>query len=239
MGRSLGKTAKFRQKAIKLSILKQEAEMHISDLVVIIEIAAAIVGTTAVITINLIRKAKGIRTVQGLPWPLDAIAVWLLNQVGIRWTEVFYNAVNRITALTAVYCMIIREMEGRVQIHMMPRNDILYPNSWHCEGSMVRFRDRPGKDLSKLGFDDAIERVRAGELKGVQFAGTSFAGLKFIFTPRGAEIAVCMLVALPEGVDPKVGKWFDVDRLPLSTIRHERQLYPIAVEKFLEMKRKT
>ena len=171
----------------------------------------------------------------GLPRPLESLAVWMLNRVGKIWTERFYNAVNRITALTAVYPVVLRQRNGKVQVLLTTRNDLIYQGMVHHPGSMVRWSDQPGNWREARGFDAAVERVREKELGGVSFNTFAFAGSLFHQTPRGAEIAVVFACELASGKNPSAGEWYDVSSLPANLIEHEFAVNLTAVRKFREL----
>ena len=153
----------------------------------------------------------------------------LLGKVGGNWTEGFYNAVNRITALTAVYPVLLRSKGGDTEVFLTPRNDLIYKDKVHHPGSMVRWTDRAGF------FPDAIERVLRKELAYIGNFTIKLADVTLTDTPRGMEVS---LVLVCEGVEPQVsGQWYSVDKLPNNLIDHEVAINRIAVAHFKELAR--
>ncbi|MBU4380851.1 hypothetical protein L6255_03700 [Candidatus Parcubacteria bacterium] len=168
----------------------------------------------------------------GLTAGEEETLIGLLGKVAQPWTERFYNSVNRITALTAVYQVILRRTEAVVEVFLTPREDKIYHDKVHHPGSMVRWTDKPGF------FPDAIARVKNGELGGVEYATEPhLAGVILTDTPRGKEISVVLICETTE--TPNVpGNWHSVSNLPANLIEHEVVLNKMAVVKYEEMARR-
>lgn len=170
---------------------------------------------------------------KGLSGLLEPLTIWLLSRVGQPWSEDFFNASARINPLTAVYCAVLRERDGRIEILLTDRNDKTYRNKVHVPGSMVRNSDPAGS----LGH--AIGRVLNGELHQIGWEKVTLADVTLSDAPRGQnivkEVSVVMVVELRDGEETTIGKWYDTDNLPSNHIAHEGPLAQVAVKKFREM----
>lgn len=179
----------------------------------------------AFMTVAVFKNRTGKYT-DGLLWPLENLAVFLLQRVGKEWSEKFYYSVTRITAMTAVYVVLLRERGGTIEVFLTPREDSLYQGVVHHPGSRIRASDRD----ASLG--DAVGRVLHEEYGDAVSLG-KFAGLTLTQAPSGTEISVVFLgEPLPDEELQVAGEWFDVTKLPSNLIVHEPFVDRVAVEAF-------
>lgn len=158
-----------------------------------------------------------------------------------------FHAVERITALTAIETVFLRERKGQLEVLLLKRsdNDLYYPGMWHSPGSILRGDDDPERaritgnsfEILKLkgfliNYWKPFLRILDGEL-GVWFAQSpKFVGTMLYATPRGLEHGVVFLCECDR--EPKKGTWYSLDRLPENMVAHHHELIRTAVDAFLE-----
>lgn len=162
-----------------------------------------------------------------LPCPLESFVIYLLKRVRTRWSEKFYYAIAKITAMSAVLVPLLRDQNGKIEVFLTPRNDYLYKNMLHLGSSRVRASDKEGF------FPDAIDRVVRGEYADVSLTSITQAGVTVTKAASGMEITVVLFAETSPGAEPKVeGMWFDVTKLPKNFINHELNGCKLAVSEY-------
>lgn len=135
-----------------------------------------------------------------------------------------FEALARVTVTVAIEAVILRFNErGVVAVLLTKRGpDEVYPNQWHCPGSVMRVGETVRMVLRRiakkeLGTDFTELPRFVGNFNHLQELRGHF------FTP----VYLCRV-----GSD-KHGTWFPVDALPVKTIAHHcAHVIPIALQVF-------
>ncbi len=174
-----------------------------------------------------------------------------------------FHAIEEKVALSAIETVFLRQNRLKVEVRLLdrPPDDEYYAGQVAGPGSMLL-----GGDVKSLGgksFEEEIQlrasvlgltiegdqippglvssywrpfsRICQKELGGWFKSEPIFVDTTFYDTPRGAENPLIYLCELDR--EPKEGRWYDVEDLPLNLVAHHHKLLAIAVPKFRELRR--
>lgn len=154
----------------------------------------------------------------------------LLKQLepGFLSYEVF-EQFARIVALPILECIPLRRANGVVEVLLIerPKDDPFWPGMLHTPGTVVRATDLNSDHNSNW---QAFDRVLKDELKDTPVGRPHFAGNQLRLSKRGTEQAqIYWLEVIGE---PKVGKFYDVTRLPASLVESQVAFIGLVVNSY-------
>lgn len=126
-----------------------------------------------------------------------------------------FEQIARLVALPIVEFVPLRKHEGNIEVLLIarPDDDPLWPGLLHTPGTVIRATDlNEGKQENWPAF----ERILKDELEGTKVSSPHYVGSIFHESKRGAEQAQLYWVEV-QG-EPKVGRFYPVDKLPPSLI---------------------
>jgi ADP-ribose pyrophosphatase YjhB (NUDIX family) len=137
----------------------------------------------------------------------------------------FFNALARLTISNAYEAVYLRSIHrAKLEVLMTKRdNQGVYPNQWHCPGSVQRPRESEEELFSRLAEHEFKTPIVARRLVEIYDLPNE---------ARGHFKLHIYLINLQLGKN-HAGNWFDVENLPDNTIWHHRDIViPKAAEAF-------
>jgi hypothetical protein len=165
---------------------------------------------------------------EGLTADEEKTLVGLLQKVGAKMSQAFFNAVADKFRLTAIETVVLERNGNGVKVLLTERGpeDVFYPRKLHSPGSMSR---RSDKDEN---FAEAIIRVQNGEISAGFVEQTQPIKTLALDTLRGPETAVIHVCRIKD--KPAAGEFFDVTNLPENLIQHHHRIIEVAAKYFRE-----
>ena len=144
-----------------------------------------------------------------------------------------FNELSRLMVTVAIEAVVLRQIYNKrhkdninkIEVFMTqrPKNDPFWPKQWHCPGSIIRIGEKFSDVFNRLAKKEFLTPLK----KEPKFVGLSNNNK----SSRGHELSIVYLVRLVK--NPKKGKWFNIDDLPKSTIKHHKEkIIPLAVSKY-------
>lgn len=132
----------------------------------------------------------------------------------------------RLTASPIVEVVPLRKNGEAVEVLLLERraDDPVFAGQVHTPGTVIRPDDTLGS------FNDAFQRLLAGELHGVATTEPVFVTNILHDVGRGTEASHIHWVKVLG--EPAVGQWYPADSLPDNLVRGQLDFIPLAVEHF-------
>lgn len=163
-----------------------------------------------------------------------AQAVRVINKLpkGYLPFDLFIAVAAKVTVPTMEVAALRRAGNGNVEVLLTqrPADDPYWPSGWHLTGTVIRANDKEGTD-----FSSGVERVLQDELHGTikPVSDIKYAGIKFWDVKRGRELdQMFYFETNATDEDVQEGKFFDVSKLPETTLEHHKIMIPEIVEAF-------
>lgn len=156
----------------------------------------------------------------------ERILISLLTKVEGQMSYKIFREVAKKFVLTPIEAVIFRKHNHQFQILLIKRdqNDPDWGGKLHVPGTILRKRDLDNSQ----NYDRALKRIEEKEIKVNFYQKPVLVGTYFSKTKRGVEnslIFVCQI----EG-DPKVGKFYDVNKLPQNIINSQIGFIKLALK---------
>ncbi len=135
--------------------------------------------------------------------------------------------ITRLTTTPIIEIVPLKFVDEEIYVLLTKRedDDPNWPGMWHTPGTVVRATDREGS------FEDAFERIIAGELNGTEVAESPvFVGNLLHKVKRGMESAMIYRVRITG--ETKSGSFFKKNELPENIIDTQKDFIQMAINNF-------
>ena len=139
-----------------------------------------------------------------------------------------FQQFSRLTVNPIIEIVPLRKRpDSQLEVLLLERDvdDPIFPGELHTPGTVIRPSDSSGS------FKDAFERILEDELSGLKTKPPVFVQNIFHHSGRGMESSQIFWTEVLE--EPKVGRFYEVDRLPERLMASQLDFIPIAIDHYL------
>jgi hypothetical protein len=137
-----------------------------------------------------------------------------------------FQQLSRLTTTPIIEVVPLRTKADNIEILLLEReaDDPVWPGQLHTPGTGIRPTDSEGS------FTDPINRVLAGELKGIKTSKPYFVTNILHHSGRGMEASQIYWVEVLE--EPVVGTFYNVTHLPQQLVKSQSDFIPLAIKSY-------